>query len=221
MPFNKITVFVYSILVIAITSACSPGSKTIENYNITTDLTGLTLDKSADPILLYKRDNAPNLSNYNKFIIDPIVVNYNKGMAQKIRDEDINRVQEYFSRKMTDELTKGGYQVVTKPQRQTMRISLVVSNIKAGGGGSANIAVMASSAAIGLPGVLAVNVGEVTVEAGFRESITNRIDAVVVERSAGSRFFKSKPWSTWADVEGTFDNWAEGIREALDKAHGR
>ncbi len=51
--------------------------------------------------------------------------------------------------------------------------------------------------------------------------LTNRIDAVVVDRSAGSRTLNAKPWSTWADVEGTFDKWAKGVREAIDKAHGR
>ena len=68
---------------------------------------------------------------------------------------------------------------------------------------------------------VAISVGDVTVEAAFREALSNRIDAVVVDRSAGSRFLNSAPWSSWADVEKTFDIWANGVREAIDKAHGR
>ncbi|MEO1235246.1 MAG: hypothetical protein AAFX76_00510 [Planctomycetota bacterium] len=43
----------------------------------------------------------------------------------------------------------------------------------------------------------------------------------MIDRSTGSRLFKDKPWSTWADVESAFDQWAVGIREAVDEAHGR
>ena len=80
---------------------------------------------------------------------------------------------------------------------------------------------LAAGAVVGLPGVFAVSVGKVTVEGVFREAMSNRIDAVAVSRSEGSHVFKNKPWSTWADVRASFDNWAEGIRKAVDKAHGK
>jgi hypothetical protein len=103
-----------------------------------------------------------------------------------------------------------------------MRISFTLSGLEASNtGGAANLGVMAVGAVVGLPGVFAVSVGKVTVEGVFREAMSNRIDAVVVSKTAGSRVFKNKPWSTWADVQASFDIWAEGIRKAVDKAHGK
>ena len=68
---------------------------------------------------------------------------------------------------------------------------------------------------------LALSVGEVTIEGVFIDAPTNRIEAVAVDRSAGSRLLNKSPWSTWADVDATFDIWAKGIRESIDEAHGK
>ncbi len=141
---------------------------------------------------------------------------------KELDPEQIDEMQRYFHGALVKVLTEAGYTVGTRSEANTLRISMTVSGLQAWkGGGAANVAAMAGGAVVGLPMVFAISVGEVTVEGVFREALTNRIDAVVVDRSGGSRVFKAKPWSTWADVEGTFDKWAEGIREAVDKAHGR
>ena len=67
----------------------------------------------------------------------------------------------------------------------------------------------------------AVSVGDVTVEWILREALTHRIDAVAVTRARGARTLNPSPWSTWADVEKTFDAWAKGLRETVDKAHNQ
>ncbi len=205
-------------------SACGPTSRTVDkNYGILTTTAGLELDKSQEPTQVYKRPGAPTLAAYNRFIIDPIQVNYTDPDMKELDPEQIDEMQRYFHGAMVKELREAGYEVGTRSQAETMRIAFTVSGLKAwAGGGAANIAAMAGGIAVGVPvGVFAISVGEVTVEGVFREALTNRIDAVVIDRSGGSRVFKAKPWSTWADVEGTFDNWAEGIRNAIDKAHGR
>ncbi len=204
-------------------SACGPTSKTInENYEILTTTSGLELDKSQEPVVLYKRPGAPTLAAYNRFIIDPIQVNYTDPDMKELDSEQIDEMQRYFHKAVVKELTEAGYEVGTRSEAGTMRISFIVSGLQAwAGGGAVNIAAMAAGTVTGVPIIFAISVGEVTVEGVFRDSLTNRIDVVVVDRTAGSRVFNAKPWSTWADVEGAFDNWAEGIREAVDKAHGR
>ena len=112
-------------------------------------------------------------------------------------------MQQYFRDAMVKELRKAGYEVGTRSQARTLRISLTISALKASSGDDA------------------ASVGEVTVLGVFREALTNRIDAIVVDRSQGSRVLEKKPWSTWADVQATFDKWAKGFRESVDKAHGR
>ncbi len=113
---------------------------------------------------------------------------------------------------MTKELEQGGYTVTTKAGEKTMRISFVVSGVSIPNA-SANV--------VGVLLPIAIKVGGVTVEAAFRESVSNRIDAVAVARSEGSKVFNSSPWSTWADIESALDQWAKGIRQAVDKAHGK
>ena len=214
--------FVLTVFTLVALTACAPTSKTVKGYSIIENTSGLVLDKSQAPTLLYKRPGAPTLAAYNRFIIDPVQVNYTDPEMEELDAEQIGKMQQYFRDAMIKELSEAGYEVGTRSQAKTMRISLTISNLEAWDyGGAANVAAMAAGVAVGLPMVFAISVGEVTVEGVFREALTNRIDAVVVDHSKGSRVFNAKPWSTWADVEGTFDIWAEGVREAIDKAHGR
>ena len=110
------------------------------------------------------------------------------------------------------ELRDAGYEVGTKSQAETMRISFTISGLKAPS------AIGNVSAAVA---PIAVSVGDVTVEWVFREALTHRIDGVAVTRARGARMLNPSPWSTWADVEKSFDDWAKGFREAVDKAHAK
>lgn len=203
--------------------ACGPTSRTVhEDYVILTDTSGLELDESQHPILLYKRPGAPTLAAYDRFIIDPIQVNYTDPAMKELDPEQIDEMQRYFQGALIKELTEAGYEVGTRSEAKTLRMTLILSGLTAwGGGGAANVGTIVGSTAAGVPGVFSISVGQVTIEGVFREALTNRIDAVVVERSGGSHVLNTSPWSTRADVEKTFDNWAEGIRAAIDKAHGR
>lgn len=192
-------------------SACGTVSKSIDKNALTSDISGLVQDESAKPTLLFKRPGAPTLASYNSFIVDPVRISYRDPSTQKIASEDLSRMQRYFREAVTSELREAGFNVTNQPGPQTMRISFTLSGIKA------------PSAAANIVGVLApvaLSVGEVTVEATFAETQTNRIDAVVIDRSQGSRVLNAKPWSTWADIESTFDRWAKGIAHAVRKSHG-
>ncbi|MGI9301120.1 MAG: DUF3313 family protein [Gammaproteobacteria bacterium] len=203
-------------------TACGPKSQTIKDYTAIADISGLELDESEAPTLVYKRPGAPTLAAYDRFIIDPVQLSYSDPEMEELDPEQVGRMQQYFRDAMIRELREGGYEVGTRSQAGTMRISLTVSNLKAPkGGGAANVAAMAAGTVVGLPMIFSISVGEVTVEGVFRESLTSRIDAIVVDRSVGSRALNAKPWSTWADVEAAFDQWAKGVREGVDKAHGR
>lgn len=214
--------FALMIFALVAMTACAPTSKTVKDYSIIENTSGLVLDNSQAPTLVFKRPGVPTLAAYNRFIIDPVQVSYTDPEMEELDAEQVGKMQNYFRVAIIKELSEAGYEIGTRSEDKTMRISLTISNLKAwDGGGAANVAAIAAGAVVGLPMIFAVSVGEVTVEGVFREALTNRIDAVVVDHSKGSRVLNSKPWSTWADVEGTFDKWAEGIREAIDEAHGR
>jgi hypothetical protein len=203
-------------------AGCGPTNKKITEHAFTSNLDGLVLDKSQAPTILYKRPGAPSLAAYTRFIIDPVRVDYRDPKMREISPKDLRQFQVYFYQSVEKALTEGGYKVGTRTGPGTMRISFTLSGLEAGNmGGATNIGAMAAGAIMKFPMVFALSVGRVTVEGVFREATSNRIDAVAVSSTAGSRMFKKKPWSTWADVRGSFDIWAEGIRKAVDKAHGK
>ncbi len=202
--------------------ACSPKSKIVPPEWVSTDVSELELDPSQAPTLVYKRPAAPSLANYDRFIVDPVQVVYSDPDMKELDPEQVAKMQQYLQTAMIEELKAGGYGVGTRSQANTLRVSLKISGLEASTtGGATNLASMAAGAAVGLPMVFSISVGEVTVEGVFRDALTNRIEAVVLDRSQGSRTFNARPWSTWADVEATFDKWARGLREAVDTAHGR
>jgi plastocyanin len=138
------------------------------------------------------------------------MVIYEDPKMKELSPEQVGRMQQYLRDAMIKELRDAGYEVGTKSQAETMRLTFTISGLKAP---SAIPNVTAALAPI------AVSVGDVTVEWVLREALTHRIDAVAVTRARGARMLNLSPWSTWADVEKTFDVWAKGLREAVDKAH--
>lgn len=210
------------ILMVILLSACGPTGKVVQIPIDHVQTAELIPDDKDTPSIVFRRPNVPTLASYHKFIIDPILIDYNDSDIQEIDAEDLDKLSTYFQQALRRELQASKYKVTTQPGPDTLRMTFVIKDIKASpAGGAINVAAMATGALVGVPCIVAISTGEITVKGIFRESTTNRIDAVVITRSAGSRFFKSKPWSTWADVEGALDLWAEGIREAVDKAHGR
>lgn len=223
--FHGLRVGRYTLLLVTLVAfaACAPRSHEVRfDYKTMADTSDLRLDRAELPTLVYKRPGAPTLAAYKRFIVDPVRVFYSDPEMDELEPEQVAEMQNYFRTALIKELREAGYEIGTRSQAGTMRMSFTISGLSASGaGGAANVATMAGGVIIGLPVIFAVATGEVTVEGVFREALTNRIDAVAVERSKGSRWLNDSPWSTWSDVRGSFDQWAEGIREAIDKAHNR
>lgn len=195
-------------------SGCGPTSKVVKNYTPVSNISGLELDQSAKRTLLYVRPGAPTLDKYDRFILDRAVFLTADLKEKKINSEDETRMQFYFKERLLREFEAAGYRVSRKPAEGTLRISFALSGIK-----TPTAATNVSNVVLPLP--VSLSVGGITVEATFRESKTDRIDAVVISRSAGNRLLNNSPWSTWVDVEKSLDKWAKGIVEALDDANGK
>ena len=204
-------------------TGCAPKQKGAPvDYTPMAPIEGLELDESQRPALIWVRPGAASFASYERFIIDPVRIDYRDPDMAELSPENVEQLQERFHAAMVKQLRDGGYEVGTRSQEGTLRISFVISGLKARrSGGAINVGSMAAGTVVGLPMVFALSVGEVTIEGVFRDALTNRIDAVAVDTTAGSRVLNRSPWSTWADVTATFDIWAKGIREAVDEAHGR
>ena len=193
-------------------SACASKGMTVEGYEPTVDIAGLERDDSEAPTIIYRRPGAPGLDEFTRFIIDPIQVFYDDPKMEELSPEQVNRMQQHLFEAMVGELRDAGYEVGTKSEADKLRISFTLSGLRAPSAG-ANV-----TAAV-VP--FAASVGEVTVQAVFRNGLTNELEAGVLSRARGSRFLNPTPWSTWSDVEKFFDGWAKGFRESVDEAHGR
>lgn len=210
---NKNFFFLLILLSTIFLQSCGPSAKKVGPYEFHSSIKGLEQDKSHLPAIVFKRANAPGFEAYDRFIVDPILISYRDKSVEQLDAKDVQEIQKYFHDAMTKELRKAGYKVVTDGDKKTMRLSFVLSGIKA---------------PTAIPNLLivpfapiAIMVGEVTVEAVFKNEAANRIDALVVSRSSGSYILNKTVWSTWADVRSSLDQWAEGVREAIDKAHAR
>ncbi|MBL1432479.1 MAG: DUF3313 family protein, partial [Gammaproteobacteria bacterium] len=118
------------VVVVTVFSACASVDKKVENHLLKTDITGLELDKSAEPTVLYRRKNAPDISTYNRFIIDPVTIDYRDPNMKKINPEDLARMQKYFQERVQEKLKEAGHMITDQPGADTMRISFILSGIK-------------------------------------------------------------------------------------------
>lgn len=188
-------------------TSCSSKDVHVENHKFDADITGLEL-KSNSPSLIYIRPDAKSLSEYKQFFIEPIKVKYANKTEKRLEKNQIKKLQEYFHNSMITKLKDNGYTIVKTIVPNTMRMSFTISGIKA------------PSAVINVISVLAPiapSVGEVIVEGKFINTTSNQIDAVVVNKSQGSRVLNTTPWSTWADIESSFDKWSEGIVKSINQ----
>ncbi|MBY5979688.1 DUF3313 family protein [Ferrimonas balearica] len=200
------------LMMLVILSACSSKEVTVQNYEIISDVSELTVAEGEDIGIILVRPGAPGLEDYERFIIDPVHIVYTDPNMKELSTEQVAKMQSYLQQAVIKQLDDGGYEVGTKSKPQTLRITFTISGLKA------------PSAAANVTSALApfaISVGEVTIEAVFREAVSNRIDGVAVMQSRGARFLNATPWSTWADVESTFDQWAKSFRQSLDEAHGK
>jgi len=162
------------------------------------------------PSLVFVRPGAPALGEWKGFIIDTVQVNYSDPNIKEMNPQDIGRLQDSFRTKVVDELTNAGYTVGTRAEPGKLRISFVIGGLKA-----PNPVPNVTTAVF----PYALSVGEVTIEATFRDAATNELLGVALQRSQGARVLNPTPWSSNADVERSFSAWAKSFRESLDRAN--
>lgn len=197
-----------SMLTALLLTACSTKDKPVQSHVFHSNTYGLKL-KQESPAIVFVRPNAKPLSSYKYFMIDPIKVDYNDPTVKKLSPQKIKKLQNYFYNSITNHLKEANYKIVKKVQPNTMEISFVLSGIKAPEQTTPKLI-----SAI-LP--IAIKVGEVKIEASFKNTNTNQLDAIVINRSQGSKILNNSPWSTWADIENSFDRWAEGLVKHIKK----
>ena len=198
------------LLALVAISACGTTGSLVESYEPTVDISELERDDSEFPTIIYIRPGAPELGEFNRFIIDPVQIFYTDTEMQELSPRQVEMIQDYLLFAIVRELRTAGYEVGTRSEADTLRISFTLSGLKAPSAG-------ARAAAAADP--ITASIGEATVEAIFRDGLTNRLQAVVVSHARGFRWLNRTTFSSWVDVQEFIDDWAEGFRDAVDEAH--
>lgn len=209
----RVCTIALTVTVAIVASGCATKDiPVVEGYTPTVDVSGLVRDDSEAPTIIYRRPGAPGLGEYNRFILDSVEFYYDDPDMQELTPEQVLRVQQYFLTALWRELKDAGYEVGWRSEPGTLRISFALSGLRSPSAG-ANVTTAVFP--------YAWRVGDVTVEASFQDSVTNRLEAVAITRARGARWFNPSPWSTFADVQKFMDGWAQGFREAVEEAHAR
>lgn len=212
--FNSIgRSFTVAAMSLAFVSGCAKVSNQVDSAQLSVDVDGMVLQPEYLPTLVYVRPDAPTLENYTQFMMMPIAINDANPNIKAVSVEDLTEMQQYFENVMATELNKSGYQLVTEASKETMIIAFIITDMK--------IPTAATNVSMLVVPGLSTSVGEVTVEAILSDSMSNQVNAVVLEGSRGSYMFNGNPLSTTSDVKAAFDNWAVGFTNALNIAHGK
>lgn len=190
------------------------------------DYSNLVPDAKNGDLLLYEK--SPNaLSNYHKFIFDPVTIYLLPEATDRgIDPDDLERLAKYFHDAVTDELTKSGYEIVTTPGPGVLELSVAITNVEPTGG-KKNAAVKGAATAASVavaPGasllVPRLSVGKIGIEGEMVDSTSGERIVAFVTSKGGRRWFSGfNAYKKWGDIEAAFRSWAKDFRQRLDEAH--
>lgn len=209
--FKKKIILCFCFVAVSFLSACTTTDVEVVDYEFFSDLNGLKLQEGNDETIVYSRPSMEPFSAYSRFIVDPVRIDYTDPNQDELSIEDVTNMQNYLHDAMVSQLIEHGYTVGTRSEPGTLRIGFIVSGVK-----TPNALPNLVSAVTPII-KYTLSIGEVTVEGVFTDASSNAINVVAVSSTEGARYYNSTLWSTWADVESAFDQWAEGIVEFLDQ----
>ena len=168
------------------------------------------------------------LKNSDTFLLEPVKVYLVPEAQQRdIEPEQLDKLSQYFTKAIQDELAAGHYKLVTEPGPGVMVLRFAITNVEPNGGkknmvatGAADVALY-GAAPLGT-GLLMprLSVGRVSIEGEMVDSVSREVDMAFMTSKGGRRFFSGlKAFQKWGDIDAAFRGWAKNFRIRLDKAH--
>ena len=175
-------------------------------------------------------DPDANLGKYNRVLVRPLGVDKieisqpsrstsvagNKDW--ELTEADKTALQEMFHEVMVKQLQeKGGYEVVDEPGDDVLEIAAMITAIAPSAPKDDN-----QSRAVGRTRVYTEGAGSIAVAVAYGDSETGEVLGLAKDsRSSNSYWASNNSVSNKADVRRMFTSWAIGIREGLDRVHGK
>jgi len=179
------------------------------NSGFLSDYSKLHEDKYGDRSLRwYEKDNF-DWRQYNKIMIDPVVVYLHpKAKYRQIDTEALKKLTDYF-REVVEEQLAGEYSIVTTPGTDVLRVKVAISEIV-----PANPAInIVTTVAVFVP----LDMGGAAIEAEFLDSETGELLAAMVDKKLGNpldpKFYRG--FTTMGYAKASFEAWAIELKKAL------
>lgn len=198
---------VLPLVVLGVLVGCS-GRPNVGHSGFLRDYSKLKLEEDGAKRYL---NPSKNLRQYNKFIIDPVVVHFApdaKGTA--IDPAELKELTDYFHTELGVSLSKR-YQVVNAPAPGVLRLRIAITDIEKTTP-VANIHPAMKLSGIGLGGA--------AMEAEAVDSLSGERVGAVVDSQSGGRLGVTAGLKKYGHAEQVMDGWIERFVERLDKAHG-
>jgi Protein of unknown function (DUF3313) len=176
---------------------------------------------------VYRKPEA-DVSKYDKLLLRPITVAFRKdwdptkdsalySMHPPDREKIKTGLAENFAEVFTQELTKGGYQVVTEPAPDVLELQAAIIDLYIN-------APDVSMQTAGRVRTYSVDAGEMTLVAELRDSITGELVARAYDHKSGTNTGLMQPanqvWNT-AEARRAMQTWARVLVQRLDAVKGK
>ncbi len=175
----------------------------LKNYD---DFTG----SKQNPGMLMDNRNLAKLNDYNKYIIDPVVIDFeNKNKKDPVPQD----VQQEVAAFLRDEVVKGlqdKYQIVDTPGPGVLRIRLAITDIEARKP-YLNAASLIKLAEAGVSGA--------SMEVELVDSVTGEPIAAAIDYRKASEWDISNGLIEWGFAKDVCADWAKMFRERLDSGY--
>lgn len=154
-----------------------------------------------------------SLKDYDKFIIDPIIIHFApdaEGTA--INPDEVKELTDHFRNQAIEALNESPhYQVVDTPGPGVLRMRVAITGIEK------TTPLMNIHPGMKLMGG---GLGGAAMEAEGIDSVTGERVIAVVDARSGGRLGMTAGWKTYGHVKQVMDNWVKRFVKRLDKAHG-
>jgi hypothetical protein len=188
-----------------------------------------------------------NLKNYNKILLDRIIIWYRDDAEYKgIDPTELKALADYFHDAIARELGTA-YPLVSEPGTDVLRLRIAITELVATRPAVSAVVLVLPYVTIGdiasgatTKGGMGSSpyVGDAAIEAEALDSLTNEQLAAFVERRIGKKYdidlnqgtvvgtvtqgvtAYAKAYTYWGYAKDAFDYWAKKLRQRLDKAHG-
>ncbi len=158
------------------------------------------------------------LKTSDTFLVEPVKVYLVPEAQQRdIDPQQLNKLAQYFTEAIQDELTAGHYKLATQDGPGVMELRFAITNVQPTGGKKNMVVTGATDAALygaAPPGtgllVPRLSVGKVSIEGEIVDSQSRNVDMAFMTSKSGRRFFSGlKAFQKWGDIDAAFRAWAK------------